>query len=89
VTVHDPGHPLYRRTFRVHSIHRGDRSPTRGHVLVCYRDDALLRLPLHALVPEGDCPSVRTKLTAEAVRELVDAVRRFALPLRKEGRRGL
>ena len=70
VTVTDPGHPLYGRCFVLVS---GAAVPAaQRHVHVAYHGDATLRLPVVAtsLHPQP-CGLAGTKLTLEAVRELL------------------
>ena len=66
----DPRHPLFGRRFRVLFIGRPPGRP--GHVMVAYREDIRLRIPIAAtdLVGCGVAPP-RGKLTRAALRELV------------------
>jgi hypothetical protein len=69
VEVTDPTHPLYGRRFGLAAIRRP--RPTAGHVLVTYGEGMLLRLPIEATnLASVPCASV-TKLTRDAVSELV------------------
>ncbi len=69
VEVTDPTHPLYGRRFSLAAIHRP--RPTAGHVLVTYGEGMLLRLPIEATNLASMPQASVTKLTYEAVRELV------------------
>ncbi len=69
VEVTDPTHPLFQRRFKIFSVSSAPQS--LGHVLVTYREYMTLRIPLCAtnLVPPR--PTSQTKLTLEAVSELI------------------
>src|SRR5689334_12050283 len=74
VTVLDPGHPLYRRRFRVAS--RGQRPGSEGlHVVVLYRDGIQLRIPTTALESPKTGQAAATRVTPAAVEELVSTAR--------------
>jgi hypothetical protein len=72
VQVLDPRHPLYGRSFRVirRSICRGGNFPPS--VEVEYRQGASLLIPISATEPDLAGPN-RTKLSIDALRELVEA----------------
>ena len=79
VTVTDPTHPLYGRTFAV--VAPASTVGAYGQVTVVYRDDILLKIPVAAtsLHPtSGRLPS--SKLSADSVRELVRVAAEFGLP---------
>ena len=69
IEVTDPTHPLFGRRFPLRSI----GAPERGaiHVFVAYRDYMTLRIPLAATNLAGPRPALSTKLTLDAVLELV------------------
>ena len=69
IEVTDPTHPLFGRRFPVRSL----AAPERGasHVLVVYRDYMTLRIPLQATTLIPTQPATPTKLTLDAVQELV------------------
>jgi hypothetical protein len=69
IEVTDPTHPLFNRRFKIFSVSSSPQSV--GHVLVAYREYMTLRIPLCAtnLVPPR--PTGQTKLTLEAVSELI------------------
>jgi hypothetical protein len=75
VTVNDPSHPLYGRTFTLFAS--TGSSIAIGQVLVVYRDDVLLRIPAAAtsLCPETLRPAP-CKLSIGGVRELVRLAKR-------------
>ena len=80
----DPRHPLYGRTFRVHSVQLKGADGTKGRIVVHLEGDALLRLPAGALVPlDADVPA--SKLTIEAVLELLDRAQQFGALRRRRG----
>src|SRR4030095_10016220 len=64
-----PPHPLFGRRFPVVSRTSSPLGP--GHVLVAYRQDMLLRIPVTATSLILSLPVVRTKLTFQAVQDLV------------------
>ncbi len=69
IEVTDPTHPLFGRRFPVVSRTSSPLSP--GYVLVAYRQYMLLRIPVRATSLSPSLPVHRTKLTLEAVRDLV------------------
>ena len=84
VTVTDPSHPLYGRTF---TLFASTGSPIAcGQVLVVYRDDVLLRIPAAAtnLYPETPRPSP-SKLSIGGVRELVRLAKRSGCAAQRAG----
>jgi hypothetical protein len=77
--VTDPTHPLYGRRFRVLSISHPPHGP--GHVVVAYRDAMRLRIPVPATSLSSDhLPPLRTKLTRDALRELLALVPEGEVP---------
>ena len=73
MTVTDPTHPLFGRTFPVVSVSRQPRDV--GYVVVAYRDALRLRLPAPAT--DLSSPATRTpptKWTPAAVREFLALV---------------
>jgi hypothetical protein len=76
VTVTDPAHPLYGRTFAV--VAPSSTVGASGQVTVAYRDDILLKIPVVATSRHPTCPHVpSSKLSADSVRELVRVAREF------------
>ena len=76
VTITAPGHPLYPRSFELVSVTHGGRGA--GLVEILYRDGITLRVPLNVtslsvLVEEEP----RSKLTANAVRDLLALVKEY------------
>jgi len=69
IEVTDPTHPLFGRRFPVHAIEPSQRGST--HILVTYQASMLLRIPLVATNLSAPRPTRPTKLTADAVAELV------------------
>ena len=70
----DPTHPLFQRKFRVLSVSRGTYGPVQ--ITVRFRDDLTLRLPQQSTSMSGLVKvPVRSKLTAEAVRDLLAFVK--------------
>ena len=76
----DPSHPLFGRRFPVRHISRQPDSP--GYVYVFYRDFMTLRIPVPATQLAVPCPITRprTKLTVEAIQDLLSLVERCAAP---------
>ena len=78
VLVTDPGHPLYRRRFPIHTVTGGDAHSAR--VFVVYRGDHRLMI-----LREATSLSVlartepRSKLSARAVREFLTLVKEYEL----------
>src|SRR5271157_2167612 len=69
IEVTDPRHPLFGRRFPLISMSASPHGP--GHILVGYRDAMALCLPLVATTLAASQPCVHTKLTSEAVQELI------------------
>ena len=69
IEVTDPTHPLFGRRFSVRRI--GDTWHGASHVFVVYRQHMTLRIPLAATTLLPTRPHLRTKLTLDAVQELV------------------
>jgi hypothetical protein len=84
VTITAPGHPLYSRNFELVSVTHGSRGG--GSVEILYREGITLRVPLNvtslSVLVEGE---LRSKLTANAVRDLLALVKEYesCLPLPK------
>jgi hypothetical protein len=70
VTVVDPRHPLYGRTFRVAVPHRSPREPRSFEVE--HRDGIILRIAA-AATDHAYCPvlSTRTRITPAAIRQVL------------------
>jgi hypothetical protein len=76
--VTDPGHPLYGRRFKVHSVTGGDTHSAR--VFVVYRGDLrlmILREATNLSVLKRTGP--RAKLSASSVREFQALVKEYEL----------
>ena len=69
IEVTDPAHPLFGRRFQVVSVTRSPRA--RGHVYVAYRERMLLRIPIPATSLQPVRRGAATKLTLEAIQEVV------------------
>jgi hypothetical protein len=69
IEVVDPTHPLFGRRFPIVSV----SSPLQGqgHVLVSYREYMTLRIPSSATNLALPRPEPHTKLTLEALTELI------------------
>ena len=79
VTVVDPFHPLFGRTFRVAVRHRSPREPLSFEVE--HRDGIILRIAA-AATDQAYCPSpsTRTRITAVAVRQLLGLLAEWREP---------
>ena len=69
IEVTDPTHPLFGRRFSVISVSSPLHGP--GHALVSYREYMALRLPVASTTLAVSRPVISTKLTSDAVKELV------------------
>jgi len=69
VEVTDPTHPLFGRQFLLRPLGRPAHGPT--HVLVAYRGHMTLRLPLVSTNLMAPRPLTPTKLTREAITDLL------------------
>jgi hypothetical protein len=69
IDVTDPRHPLFGRRFPLISMHSSSHGSSQ--VLVGYRETLVLRIPLATTTLASSQPLVPTKLTREAVEELV------------------
>jgi hypothetical protein len=69
IEVTDPTHPLCGRRFPVRQI--GDTQRGAAHVFVAYRQYMTLRIPLAATTLVPSQPATPTKLTLDAVQEVV------------------
>jgi hypothetical protein len=80
IEVTDPSHPLFGRRFPVRHISRQPNSS--GYVYVSYRDFMTLRIPLPAtqLAAPYPTPPTRTKLTVEAIQDLLSFLERSEPP---------
>lgn len=79
VTVTDPTHPLYGRTFAV--VAPASTVGASGQVTVVYRGDILLKIPVVATSLHLTSPCLPTsKLSADSVREVVRVAREFESP---------
>src|SRR6266566_2126241 len=69
IEVTDPTHPLFGRRFALISV----SSPLHGQgsAFVSYREYMVLRLPVAATTLASSRPALSTKLTRDAVKELV------------------
>ena len=76
VTVHEPRHPLFRRSFTVAYREEGRRGTSRN-VFVHYHS-RLLRIPAQAVLPKTR-HSHGSKLSSEAIDELLDTARACGL----------
>ena len=83
VTVTDPAHPLYGRTFAV--VAPASTVGASGQVTVAYRDGILIKIPVVAtsLRPASLRPP-SSKLSADSVRELVRVARELESPKKHE-----
>jgi hypothetical protein len=80
VKVTDPTHPLFSKSFELLSTTRGILGT--GFVIVRYRHGVTLRIPIPATslsVLVADAP--RSKLSANAVRDLLALVKEYELCL--------
>ena len=76
VTVTDPAHPLYGRTFAV--VAPASTVGAYGQVTVVYRDDILLKIPVMATSLHPASPRLpSSKLSADSVRDVVRVAREF------------
>jgi hypothetical protein len=74
VEVTDPTHPLFQRKFQLLSVSRGNCGTI--YVSVRYRGDLSLQLPLQCTsLSDLAKITIRSKLTAEAVRDLLAFVK--------------
>jgi hypothetical protein len=69
IEVTDPRHPLFARRFTV--LHIPTTSPNASYVLVTYREYMALRIPLGATNLLASQPQSQTKLTRQALTELI------------------
>jgi hypothetical protein len=76
VTITAPGHPLYRRSFKLLSVSHGSRGA--GFVEILYREGIAIRVPMGvtdlSVLVEAE---PRSKLTANAVRDLLALVKEY------------
>ena len=69
IEVVDPTHPLFGRRFPVISVSSPLHGP--GNVLVSYREHMVLRLPVTSTTLASSRPVISTKLTPDAIKELM------------------
>jgi hypothetical protein len=69
IEITDPTHPLFGQRFPLVSRISSLRGP--DYLLVAYRPSMLLRIPRAATSLNPSLPVSRTKLTAQAIQELV------------------
>ena len=69
IEVVDPTHPLFGRRFPLISVSSPLHGP--GNVLVSYREYMVLRLPVTSTTLAPSRPVISTKLTADAIQELM------------------
>jgi hypothetical protein len=69
IEVTDPRHPLFGRRFPLISISSARQSA--GQVFVAYRDAMVLRIPLASTTLAASRPPASTKLTFDAVTDLL------------------
>ena len=80
IEVTDPTHPLFGRKF-VLIARQGRPQERSGCVLVAYRDSILIKLPVGVThLSSAAAPAARTKLDAEAVRQLLAFVKECEPP---------
>ena len=77
IEVTDPTHPLFGRRFPLLSVFAPLHSP--GHVLVAYRDQLVLSIPLLATNVAPPRPTLPTKLTSQAVTELLSLAEQYGV----------
>jgi hypothetical protein len=86
VRVIDPTHPLYQREFEVLSVPHGARA---AFMIVRYRGDLTLRLPLQCTSQAGlGKNTIHSKLTVQAVTELLALVKEYELCARRPRKSG-
>jgi len=79
ITVIDPRHPLFNRSFPILSI--SDPNFSQGHAYVIYREGVTLRIPFSVTDIGGNCCTfVSKKLTASAIEELVSLAQECNIP---------
>jgi hypothetical protein len=78
IEVTDPTHPLFGRRFPLLSMFAPRHSP--GRVLVAYRDQLVLSIPLLATSIAPPRPTHPTKLTSQAVTELISLAEQYGVP---------
>lgn len=85
VTVQDPTHPLFGRPFRVirRSVHRGGGFPISYEVE--YGEAASLLIPVAVTEPQN-WPANRTKLSIEALQDLISVAEQLENHADKAGR---
>jgi hypothetical protein len=69
IEVSDPTHPLFGRRFPLISVSAPLHGP--GSALVSYREYMVLRLPVASTTLAAARPVISTKLTLDAVKELM------------------
>lgn len=88
VTVIDPRHPLFNRTFPILSM--SNHHFSQGHVYVIYREGVTLRIPLSATNITGNPSSALAKLTKASLEDLVSLAEEYnmlcPITLKKSGK---
>ena len=81
VTVQDPTHPLFGRTFRVAAwpTARPGRTASASVTVFLERGDIQLHISVEALAPRKTGHSQGTKITSETVGELLSTARSFGV----------
>jgi len=69
VEVNDPTHPLFGRRFSLISVSSPLQGP--GSAFISYREYMVLRLPVASTTLAPSRPVISTKLTADAIQELM------------------
>ncbi len=69
IEVTDPTHPLFGRRFALSSVSSPLHGP--GFAFVSYRDQIALRLPVASTTLAPSRPVISTKLTPDAIQELM------------------
>jgi hypothetical protein len=78
VEVTDPTHPLFGRSFPLRAITTSGVEPKQ--VLVAYRGDMTLRIPLTATNLGLAQPTLRTKLSHDAIIDLLTLAEQCEVP---------
>jgi hypothetical protein len=82
--VVDPAHPLYGRRFPLISLSHSPRGSRQ--VLVAFQKDILVRIPVCATSLCAEPPPLsKTKLSFDAVSELLDLARQLGISPKKRG----
>ncbi len=88
VTITDPRHPLFKRTFPILSMSNPHFS--QGHIYVIYREGVTLRIPLLSTDIIDNSYSSAIKLTRVSLEELVSLAEEYKIlcpiTLKKSGK---